>query len=100
VKRFTRTGLGGGPLKVGETMIVTERDANGEVLRTTFTVYRPARRCSESPVQYFKRTKCCPDSYHHVHKGRYYCNPAHCSRSWTDKIERDKHLVGAYAVLD
>lgn len=60
----------------------------------------PVRHRTESPVQYFKRTKCVDDRYFHVHKGRYYCNPAHCSHSWKSKAKRDEHLESAYAILD
>lgn len=54
----------------------------------------------ESPVQYYQRTGRVDDRYTHVHKGRYYCNPAHCKHSWTNKKARDEHLRGAYAALD
>lgn len=93
---LVKTGLNGQPfntLKPGDTMVVKDGKS------TLFTVYRPPRPRAESPIQYYKRTKCVPDNYHHIHKGRYYCNPAHCSRSWRSKPERDKHLVGAYAAL-
>ena len=60
----------------------------------------PVRHRTESPVAYYKRTKCVDAHYFHAHKGRYYCNPAHCSRSWKSKTERDEHLESAYAILD
>jgi hypothetical protein len=60
----------------------------------------PVRRRFESPVDYYKRTHSVDACYHFVYKGRYYCNPAHCSQSWTDKAERDAHLEKAYAILD
>lgn len=67
---------------------------------TIYTVYRPPRRRGESPPQYFKRTRCCPDNFAHIHKGRFYCNPAHCSTSWKSRKTRDAHLNRAYAILD
>jgi hypothetical protein len=67
---------------------------------TLYTVYRPLRRRDESPVQYHKRTGVVDDRFTYRHRGRYYCNPAHCSRSWVDRAERDVHLKAAYSVLD
>ena len=61
---------------------------------------RPPRARDESPVRYYKRTGMVDDNFMRVHKGRYYCNPAHCSRSWASKIERDEHVRMAYALLD
>jgi hypothetical protein len=81
-------------LKPG-TMIAITRG-----MSTSYDAYLPPRHRNESPVAYYKRTKCVDDRYFHVHKGRYYCNPAHCLRSWKSKDERDKHLEIAYAILD
>lgn len=67
---------------------------------TLYTCYRPPRRRDESPVEYYKRTKVVDDNFTHGHKGRYYCNPAHCHRSWASKAERDKHLDIAYGILN
>lgn len=61
---------------------------------------KPERHPNESPVDYFKRTKCCPDDFLEPHNGLFYCNPAHCSSTFTDKAERDKHLKWAYSLLD
>jgi hypothetical protein len=66
---------------------------------TLFTAYRPPRHRDETPIQYYKRTKCVDDHHFHVHKGWYYCNPAHCKRRWRNKTERDRHAVGAYGAL-
>jgi len=83
-------------LKPGESIKIIEE----ERASTTFTVYRPPRKRTESPVQYYRRTKgVVDDCYAHIHKGRYYCNPAHCSRSWKNKETRDEHLDMAYALL-
>lgn len=66
---------------------------------TLFGCYRPPRRRDESPIQYYRRAKCVDDRYTHVHKGWYYCNPAHCSNRWRKKAERDEHLERAYGAL-
>lgn len=60
---------------------------------------KPQRKPDESPIEYFKRTQCCPDDYYVKYDGLYYCNPAHCSRTFTDEAERDKHLDMAYSIL-
>lgn len=62
--------------------------------------YRPKRRDDESPVDYYKRTKCCPDDFMEPFNGKFYCNPAHCSCVFDDKSARDEHLSRAYAILD
>jgi len=80
-------------LKPGTSISITRGPS------TTYTVYRPPRRRDESPVQYYRRTKCCPDDFQRGHKGRFYCNPAHCSRSWESKAARDKHLGIAHDIL-
>jgi hypothetical protein len=59
----------------------------------------PPRKRTESPIQYYDRTGVVDDNFQRQHKGRYYCNPAHCRRSWTDKDARDRHLSIAYAAL-
>ncbi len=66
---------------------------------TLYTCWRPPRHRDEDPVQYFKRTGCVDDNYLRGHKGWYYCNPAHCSRRWRDKAERDEHVGIAYDIL-
>ena len=65
-----------------------------------YDTHRPPRRRDESPVAYYRRTKCVDDHYTHRHNGWYYCNPAHCGLRWRDKGRRDEHLKGAYAMLD
>ena len=89
----------GTPFKPGETIIITKKDRRGRTISTLFTVYRPPRRRGESPIDYYKRTKCVDDNYARRHKGRYYCNPAHCSHTWANKALRDEHLKVAYAAL-
>ena|SRR5271157_1695079 len=84
-------------LKPGESITVIQKEAHG--VSTLFTVYRPPRRKDESPIQYYKRTGCVDDRYYIKHDGRYYCNPAHCRKTWTDKKKRDEHLDMAYAAL-
>lgn len=81
-------------LKPGESIKVVNDNS------TLFTVYRPPRRKDESPIEYYKRTGCVDDRYQIKHDGRYYCNPAHCRKTWTDKKKRDEHLDMAYAMLD
>ena len=85
-------------LKAGESIVVVKKEGNGTSY--LYTVHRPPRRKDESPVQYYKRTGGTVDNrYYFRHKGRYYCNPAHCKRSWTNKKLRDEHLDMAYAIL-
>jgi len=84
-------------LKAGESIVVVTTEGHGTSYR--YTVHRPPRRKNESPIQYYKRTGCVDDRYQHRHKGRYYCNPAHCRQTWTDKKKRDEHLDMAYAIL-
>lgn len=81
------------------TAICTERYEDGKLVSASHDCYRPPRRKDESPVEYYRRTKCVDDNFDRRHKGRYYCNPAHCSRSWTRKAARDEHLDAAYAIL-
>lgn len=57
------------------------------------------RRRDESPVEYYLATGAVDDRFTSRHKGRFYCNPAHCHRSWSNEAERDEHLDGAYAAL-
>jgi hypothetical protein len=83
-------------LKAGESIVVVAGGGESHL----YTVYRPPRRRDESPIQYYKRTGgVVDDRYYFRHKGRYYCNPAHCRRTWTDKKKRDEHLDMAYAIL-
>jgi hypothetical protein len=82
-------------LEPGESIKVVD-EAEG---CTLFTVYRPPRRKDESPIEYYKRTGCVDDRYQFKHNGRYYCNPAHCRKTWTNKKKRDEHLDMAYAAL-
>lgn len=60
---------------------------------------KPERMIDESPVDYYKRTKCCPDDLSEPFEGKYYCNPAHCDMSFDSADERDKHLSWAYSIL-
>jgi hypothetical protein len=61
---------------------------------------KPERRSDESPVDYYKRTRCCPDDFMEPHKGKWFCNPAHCHHEFDTEEARDKHLRWAYALLD
>ena len=65
-----------------------------------YCTWRPPRRRNESPVQYYKRTRCVDDNHLNKHRGFYYCNPAHCSHRWKDKDARDAHVRSAYCLLD
>jgi hypothetical protein len=58
-----------------------------------------ARRRAESPINYYRRTGVVDDRFQSRHAGLYYCNPAHCLRTWKSKKERDEHLDSAYAIL-
>lgn len=60
---------------------------------------KPERNKDESPVDYYKRTRCCPDDFMEPFKGKFYCNPAHCSQVFEDEAERDVHVRRAYAIL-
>lgn len=60
---------------------------------------KPPRKRTESPVAYYKRTRCVDDHFTRAFKGHYYCNPAHCHQKWRSKRERDDHLAMAYAIL-
>ncbi len=60
----------------------------------------PPRKRGETPPQYFKRTKCCPDDLEVKIRGKYWCNPAHCSASFKTREEQQRHLDAAYALLD
>ncbi len=85
-------------LRAGESIrVVTEEGKFGT--STLFTVYRPPRRKDENPIQYYKRTGCVDNRYYFKHNGLYYCNPAHCRKTWTNKKKRDEHLDMAYAAL-
>ncbi len=84
-------------LKAGESIVIVKKEGNGTTYG--YTVYRLPRRRDESPIQYYKRTGCVDDRYQSRHNGRYYCNPAHCHKTWTDKKKRDEHLDMAYAML-
>ena len=84
-------------LKAGESIKVVRKEYGGE--STLYTCYRPPRRKDESPIQYYKRTGCVDDRYQFRHKGLYYCNPAHCRKTWKNKKKRDEHLDMAYAML-
>ena len=66
---------------------------------TLYTCFRPARPKGMTPVAYYRKYKCVPEKFTDRVNGRYYCNPAHCSRSWTDKNKRDEHLSYAYGAL-
>lgn len=92
-----RTLDGGRPV-AGETMVVETWEGD-RCISTLFTVYRPPRKRDETPIQYRKRTGCVDDRFSDVHKGWYYCNPAHCSLRWREREARDRHLARAYDVL-
>lgn len=61
---------------------------------------KPTRLSDESPVDYYKRTRCCPDDFYEEFKGRFFCNPAHCHNVFDTREERDRHLEFAYSILD
>lgn len=82
-------------LKPADSIAITSADGSS----CLFTCYRPPRPRDMSPVQYYKRFKCVPDDYLRKHRGRYYCNPAHCKRSWADLKERNKHVGCCYGIL-
>lgn len=84
-------------LKPGESIKIVGDGVCGK--STLFTVYRAPRHRDESPIEYYKRTGCVDDRYYFRHNGRYYCNPAHCRKTWTNKKNRDEHLDRAYAIL-
>jgi len=54
-----------------------------------------ARKRTESPLQYFRRTRTVDDNFLRSYRGRFFCNPGHCRRSWTRAEERDAHLTDA-----
>ena len=86
-------------LKAGESIVIVSTTKCGRTYG--YTIYRPPRRRDESPIQYYKRTGgVVDDRYYFKHKSRYYCNPAHCRQTWTNKKKRDEHLDTAYAMLD
>jgi hypothetical protein len=60
---------------------------------------KPKRPAKMTPPAYYRKHRACPDDYQKKINGRFYCNPAHCSRSWKSKAERDKHLDMAYSLL-
>lgn len=100
-QKITRTQMKALPAGTSLAITTAPRLPSGhETHSTTFTVYRPPRGKRESPVAYYKRTKCVDDRFHHNYRGRYYCNPAHCAHSWLSKKERDAHLKAAYSALD
>lgn len=66
---------------------------------TLYDCYRPPRPIRMSPVAYRKKFGCVDDNYTRKTNGRFYCNPAHCSKSWKNKAKRDEHLNMAYAML-
>ena len=62
----------------------------------------PKRPKNMSPVEYYKKYKnykYVDDDFRDECNGRYYCNPAHCNKSWKVKENRDKHLEMAYNAL-
>lgn len=71
----------------------------GGMKSTTYDCYRPPRPITMTPVAYRKKFGCVDDNYTRKTNGRFYCNPAHCSKSWKNKAERDEHLNMAYAML-
>lgn len=90
----------------GETTMAALRAANRPahiVIRsgttTLFTMYRPPLSKGVTPPAYHWRYKCVPERFTHRINGRYWCNPAHCGRSWVSKAKRDAHLDAAYGIL-
>ena len=64
-----------------------------------YDCYRPPRPRNMSPVAYLRKYGCVDKQYTRMTNGRYYCNPAHCSKSWKNKKTRDEHLKMAYGAL-
>jgi hypothetical protein len=89
----------GKKLNIGDSICI-ERTYQGGGGSSTFQCFRGKKPKSMTPVQFYKKYGVVPDGYTAKQQnGRYYCNPAHCSLSWTDKKKRDEHLDGAYAML-
>lgn len=63
-------------------------------------VYRVVRPKTMTPVEYYKKYKVVDRNFLAKCNGRYYCNPAHCSKSWETKAERDGHFALACRALD
>ena len=66
----------------------------------TYDCYRPPRPRSMTPIGYLKKFGCVDDFFERKTNGRYYCNPAHCHKSWKSKAKRDEHLKMAYSILN
>lgn len=82
---------------VCQSIAITTEGDDGK--STLYTVYRPAKPRDMTPVAYHRKYRCVPERYTDKVNGRYYCNPAHCSKSWGSKEERDSHLAMAYRAL-
>ena len=88
----------GRKVQPGDSCISEKMQSNGMV-STLYSCYRPPRSLKMSPVAYYRKYGCVDDNFTRVTNGRYYCNPAHCSKSWKSKKKRDEHLRQAYAAL-
>jgi hypothetical protein len=85
-------------IKAGAMCISEKLQENG-LKSSLYSCYRPPRPKDMTPVEYYRKYRCVDDGYTRVCKGRYYCNPAHCSSSWKDRKTRDRHLDMAYSML-
>jgi hypothetical protein len=66
---------------------------------TLYDTYRPPRPLTMTPAAYQRKYGCVDANWKRVTNGRYYCQPAHCNRSWKSKKKRDEHLKIAYGAL-
>jgi len=65
----------------------------------SYESYCPPRPRDMSPVTFYKKYGLVDKQFWRVTNGRYYCNPAHCRKSWKSKKARDEHLDMAYKLL-
>ena len=83
----------------GMVRTITVTEIKDDSRCTLYTFYAPPKPRTMSPVAYYRKYECVPARYADKTNGRYYCNPAHCSRSWVSKERRDEHLDMAYGLL-
>lgn len=80
-------------IKSGDTCAKVTKDS------TIFDVYRPKRPKSMTPTKYYEIHGCVDENFKEPVRNKFYCNPAHCKKSFKSKEERDKHLKQAYGAL-